>query len=71
MTSYRECIRKREGTGAWCSQISFEDVLTLGGNEAALFEVSQAEQRRRFLSRINEGWKVWKLSPIDLESHRR
>jgi polyphosphate kinase 2 len=35
------------------------------------FEVSQAEQTRRFLSRINDGRKIWKLSPMDLESHRR
>jgi polyphosphate kinase 2 len=35
------------------------------------FEVSQKEQTRRFLGRINDGRKVWKLSPMDLESHRR
>jgi len=35
------------------------------------FEVSQKEQTRRFLSRINDGRKIWKLSPMDLESHRR
>jgi polyphosphate kinase 2 len=35
------------------------------------FEVSQEEQTRRFLSRINDGRKIWKLSPMDLESHRR
>ncbi len=35
------------------------------------FEVSQEEQTRRFKSRINDGRKVWKLSPMDLESHRR
>ena len=35
------------------------------------FEVSQQEQTRRFMSRINDGRKVWKLSPMDLESHRR
>jgi len=35
------------------------------------FEVSQGEQTRRFLSRINDGRKIWKLSPMDLESHRR
>ena len=34
-------------------------------------EVSQEEQTRRFKSRINDGRKVWKLSPMDLESHRR
>jgi len=35
------------------------------------FEVSQKEQTKRFLSRINDGRKTWKLSPMDLESHRR
>jgi len=35
------------------------------------FEVSQKEQTRRFLSRINDGRKIWKLSPMDLESHQR
>lgn len=35
------------------------------------FEVSQKEQTKRFLSRINDGRKIWKLSPMDLESHRR
>jgi polyphosphate kinase len=35
------------------------------------FEVSEREQTRRFLSRINDGRKIWKLSPMDLESHRR
>jgi len=35
------------------------------------FEVSQKEQTRRFLSRINDERKIWKLSPMDLESHRR
>ena len=35
------------------------------------FEVSQKEQTRRFLARINDGRKTWKLSPMDLESHRR
>ena len=35
------------------------------------FEVSQEEQTRRFDDRINDGRKTWKLSPMDLESHRR
>ena len=35
------------------------------------FEVSQKEQTKRFLARINDGRKIWKLSPMDLESHRR
>jgi polyphosphate kinase len=35
------------------------------------FEVSQEEQTRRFMSRIDDGRKIWKLSPMDLDSHRR
>ena len=34
-------------------------------------EVSQEEQTRRFLARIHDGRKIWKLSAMDLESHRR
>jgi len=34
-------------------------------------EVSQEEQTRRFESRINDGRKTWKLSPMDLEAHSR
>jgi polyphosphate kinase 2 len=35
------------------------------------FEVSQEEQTRRFEDRIRDPRKIWKLSPMDLESHRR
>jgi polyphosphate kinase 2 len=35
------------------------------------FEVSQEEQTRRFKSRMEDGRKLWKLSPMDLEAHRR
>jgi polyphosphate kinase 2 (PPK2 family) len=35
------------------------------------FEVSQDEQTRRFQDRITDPRKLWKLSPMDLESHRR
>jgi polyphosphate kinase len=35
------------------------------------FEVGQEEQTRRFKSRINDPRKLWKLSPMDLESHER
>jgi polyphosphate kinase 2 len=35
------------------------------------FEVSQEEQTARFKDRIKDPRKVWKLSPMDLESHRR
>jgi len=34
-------------------------------------EVSQEEQTRRFRARIHDGRRIWKLSPMDLESHRR
>ena len=34
-------------------------------------EVSEQEQHRRFLARIKDPSKRWKLSPMDLESHRR
>ena len=35
------------------------------------FDISQDEQTRRFSERINDPRKIWKLSPMDLESHRR
>jgi len=34
-------------------------------------EVSPDEQTRRLESRINDGRKIWKLSPMDLESYSR
>jgi len=34
-------------------------------------EVSKKEQHKRFLARIKDPSKRWKLSPMDLESHRR
>src|SRR5262247_3878925 len=34
-------------------------------------EVSPEEQTRRLESRINDGRKLWKLSPMDLESYSR
>ena len=34
-------------------------------------EVSEEEQDRRFKARIHDGRKIWKLSPMDVESHRR
>ena len=34
-------------------------------------EVSQEEQTRRFEDRIADGRKIWKLSPMDLESHSK
>jgi polyphosphate kinase 2 len=35
------------------------------------FDISEDEQTRRFSERINDPRKIWKLSPMDLESHRR
>ncbi len=35
------------------------------------FEVSEKEQHKRFLKRIEDPMRQWKLSPMDLESHRR
>jgi polyphosphate kinase len=35
------------------------------------FEVNKEEQTRRFSERISDARKIWKLSPMDLESHRR
>jgi polyphosphate kinase len=34
-------------------------------------EVGKQEQERRFLARINDPMRQWKLSPMDLESFRR
>ena len=34
-------------------------------------EVSEEEQDRRFQDRITDGRKLWKLSPMDVEAHRR
>jgi len=34
-------------------------------------EVGMGEQERRFLARINDPLRQWKLSPMDLESYRR
>ena len=35
------------------------------------FSVSDAEQERRFQSRLTDPMKQWKLSPMDLESRKR
>jgi polyphosphate kinase 2 len=35
------------------------------------FEVSEQEQHKRFLKRIEDPMRRWKLSPMDLESHHR
>jgi len=35
------------------------------------FEVSEQQQHSRFLRRVEDPMRRWKLSPMDLESHRR
>ena len=35
------------------------------------FDVSQEEQERRFHARMEDPLRHWKLSPMDIESHRR
>jgi polyphosphate kinase 2 len=35
------------------------------------FEVSMKEQHKRFVKRVEDPMRRWKLSPMDLESHRR
>src|SRR5271166_6114280 len=52
---------------------AFENVLVSNGIILLKYwlEVSEKEQHRRFLARIEDPSKRWKLSPMDLESHRR
>ena len=67
----------------FCTPHEYEDFLRLCPAFEALlkdnginlikywFEVSEKEQRKRFLKRIQDPMRQWKLSPMDLESHRR
>jgi polyphosphate kinase 2 len=67
----------------FCTPKQYEDFLRLCPAFEALlrnngvllikywFEVSEKEQHRRFLRRIEDPMRRWKLSPMDLESHRR
>jgi len=52
---------------------AFENVLIANGVILLKYwlEVSEKEQHKRFLARIQDPSKRWKLSPMDLESHRR
>jgi polyphosphate kinase 2 len=52
---------------------AFENVLINNGIILLKYwlDVSEKEQHRRFLARIKDPSKRWKLSPMDLESHRR
>ena len=51
----------------------FEDSLVNNGVTLIKYwlDVSEKEQHRRFVARITDPTKRWKLSPMDLESHRR
>jgi polyphosphate kinase 2 len=51
----------------------FENVLVENGIILLKYwlDVSEREQHRRFEARIKDPSKRWKLSPMDLESHRR
>ncbi len=51
----------------------FEKMLIRSGIQLVKywFSISDEEQNLRFLSRINDPLKQWKLSPMDLESRRR
>ena len=51
----------------------FEKMLTRSGIQLLKywFSISDDEQHLRFLSRIHDPLKQWKLSPMDLESRRR
>ena len=67
----------------FCTEKQYQDFLRMcPGFEALLknngiilikywFEVSEKEQHKRFLRRIEDPMRRWKLSPMDLESHRR
>jgi polyphosphate kinase 2 len=52
---------------------AFEQVLINNGIILLKYwlDVSEKEQHERFLARIEDPSKRWKLSPMDLESHRR
>jgi polyphosphate kinase 2 len=52
---------------------AFENVLINNGIILLKYwlDVSEKEQHKRFVSRIQDPTKRWKLSPMDLESHRR
>jgi polyphosphate kinase 2 len=52
---------------------AFESVLVNNGIILLKYwlDVSEEEQHKRFVSRIEDPTKRWKLSPMDLESHQR
>ena len=67
----------------FCSQDEYESFMRLAPNFEReiidsgirlikyFFDVSQEEQHRRFMARIEDPLKHWKLSPMDVESWRR
>jgi len=67
----------------FCNQKQYDDFLRMCPSFEALlknngiilvkywFEVSEKVQHKRFLRRIEDPMRRWKLSPMDLESHRR
>jgi polyphosphate kinase 2 (PPK2 family) len=52
---------------------SFEKLMVASGIHLLKYwlEVSEAEQTRRLEGRIDDGRKIWKLSPMDLKSYSR
>jgi len=67
----------------YCTQHEYEEFLRICPNMEMgmaragipilkyFLDVSQEEQERRFLRRISDPLRQWKLSPMDLESYRR
>jgi polyphosphate kinase 2 len=51
----------------------FEQMIVEGGVQLIKywFEVGMDEQEKRFRSRMEDPRKIWKLSPMDIESYRR
>jgi polyphosphate kinase 2 len=66
-TSEKECKRFLELVPA------FEKLMVESGIHLLKYwlEVSPEEQTRRLSARIDDGRKIWKLSPMDLESYSR
>jgi len=64
-------IKEHERFLQLCPEI--EKYITNGGTQVIKFwlEVGKDEQERRFLARINDPLRQWKLSPMDLESYQR
>ena len=52
---------------------TFEEWIVRSGIQLIkyFFDVTQEEQEKRFMSRINDAMRHWKLSPMDIESWER